>query len=95
VEVNLSNRDLTNLPAWPSFPGARCLPGWADIGRGACLPRNHPATLALLRPVERALCPAASLINRVRGRASCSTEGRRWLERENGISGAGGDALAR
>lgn len=81
VEVNLQQRDLTNLRL-AKFLRARCLLV-TDIERGGVFAQII-GTLALLKPVERRLIRGL-LINRFRGRRELFDEGRLWLEAETGI----------
>ena len=90
VEVNLHQRDLTNLRL-AQYLRANCLLV-ADIERGGVF-AQIVGTLALLRPVERPLIKGI-LINRFRGRRELFDQGRTWLEQHTGVPVLGGDALA-
>lgn len=81
VEVNLQQRDLTNLRL-AQYLRANCLLV-ADIERGGVF-AQIVGTLALLRPVERRLIKGI-LINRFRGRRELFDEGRTWLEQNTGV----------
>lgn len=81
VEVNLKDRDLTNLRL-AKFLEARCILV-ADIERGGVF-AQVVGTLALMEAEERRLIKAI-LINRFRGRSELFDSGRRWLEEETGI----------
>ncbi|BEV35789.1 cobyric acid synthase [Synechococcus sp. M16CYN] len=81
VEVNLQQRDLTNLRL-AQYLRANCLLV-ADIERGGVF-AQIVGTLALLRPVERSLIKGI-LINRFRGRRELFDQGRTWLEENTGV----------
>ena len=81
VEVNLQQRDLTNLRL-AQYLRANCLLV-ADIERGGVF-AQIVGTLALLRPVERPLIKGI-LINRFRGRRELFDQGRTWLEQHTGV----------
>ena len=81
VEVNLHQRDLTNLRL-AQYLRANCLLV-ADIERGGVF-AQIVGTLALLRPVERPLIKGI-LINRFRGRRELFDQGRTWLEQHTGV----------
>ncbi len=81
VEVNLQDRDLTNLRI-ANLVQARCLLV-ADIERGGVFAQLI-GTLTLLKPDERKLIKGI-IINRFRGRRELFEEGKNWIEKETGI----------
>ena len=81
VEVNLKNRDLTNMRI-ARFVNAKCILV-ADIEKGGVFAQII-GTLALLEPDERRLIRGI-LINRFRGNRKLFDDGKSWLENKTGI----------
>ncbi len=81
VEINLMDRDLTNLRL-AKYLNARCLLV-ADIERGGVFAQII-GTLALLNPIEKSLIKGI-LINRFRGRRELLEDAQKWIESKTGI----------
>ena len=81
VEVNLQQRDLTNLRL-ATFLNANCVLV-ADIERGGVFAQII-GTIALLSPNERSLIKGI-IINKFRGNISLFDSGKEWIEKETGI----------
>ncbi len=81
VEINLKERDLTNLRI-AQYLNAKCILV-ADIERGGVFAQLI-GTLALLSPDERKLIKGI-IINRFRGDSSLFDSGRDWIEKETSI----------
>ena len=81
VEVNLQNRDLTNLKLAKHLK-ANCVLV-ADIERGGVFAQII-GTIALLKPNEKSLIKGI-IINRFRGNMSLFKTGKEWIEEETGI----------